>query len=515
MEFAQGLLTLYGSGFSLIFTPNTMFLILLGTVLGIVFGALPGLSSTMALALFTPFTFGFQPAEGFAFLIAIYISSVYAGALSAILVNIPGTPSAIATTLDGYPLARRGEAGRAIGLATIASFIGGFYGLIVLMVLSPMLAQVARQFGSWEYTMLALMALTLISYVSSGSIVRGLIGGVLGLLLASVGADVIMAYPRFAFGTAELSGGIHMVVLMIGFFGFSEVFTQLESSARGTVDQRVERLFGAFGEIRGYMGNIFRASLVGIGIGILPGAGGSIAAITAYGLSRRMSKTPEQFGNGSVEGLTAAESSNNASVGGALVPMMTMGIPGDPMTAVLIGALMIHGLAPGPDLYAKTPQFVSSIFLGYLVALFFMLAIGLAAARPFARLIAFPQHLVLATITVLCVLGAYAIQDSFFDVGIAVAAGFLGYLLKKVDVSPAPIILGVVLGPLLESNLRRAILLGEGSITPFFTRPLSLLMLLTILVVVFGRPVSQALRARGLDVSAALTRCRTPPTTRP
>jgi putative tricarboxylic transport membrane protein len=501
MEFARDLLTLYGSGAGLVFSPNTLLLICLGTILGIVFGALPGLSSTMALALFTPLTFGFEPASALAFLVAIYISSVYAGALSAILVNIPGTPSAIATTLDGYPLARRGEAGRAIGLATLASFIGGFWGLIVLMLLSPMLAQIARQFGSWEYTTLALLALTLISYVSSGSIVRGLIGGVLGLLLASVGADVIMAYPRFAFGTAELSGGIHMVVLMIGFFGFAEVFTQLESNARGSVTQKIERLLSAVREIRGQMGNIFRASLIGIGIGILPGAGGSIASITAYGVSRRLSKTPEQFGRGSAEGLTAAESSNNASVGGALVPMMTMGIPGDPMTAVLIGAMMIHGLAPGPDLYAKTPQFVSAIFLGYLVALFFMLAIGLAAARPFARLIAFPQHLVLATIAVLCVLGAYAIQDSFFDVGIAVAAGFVGYLLKKVDVTPAPIILGVVLGPLLESNLRRAILLGDGSLLPFVTRPLSLLMLLTILVVIFGRPVSQMVRARRRSTS--------------
>ena len=503
MEFVHNLLTLYGSGAGLVFTPNTLFLICLGTVLGIVFGAMPGLSSTMALALFTPLTFGFAPGEALAFLVAIYISSVYAGALSAILVNIPGTPSAIATTLDGYPMARRGEAGRAIGLATVASFLGGFFGLIVLMLLSPMLAQVARQFGSWEYTMLALMALTLISYVSSGSIVRGLIGGVLGLLLASVGADVIMAYPRFAFGTAELSGGIHMVVLMIGFFGFAEVYTQLESNARGTVNQKVERLLGAFREIRSQVGNIVRASLIGIGIGILPGAGGSIASITAYGVSRRLSKRPEEFGDGSVEGLTAAESSNNASVGGALVPMMTMGIPGDPMTAVLIGALMIHGLAPGPDLYAKTPQFVSAIFLGYLVALFFMLAIGLAAARPFARLIAFPQHLVLGTITVLCVLGSYAIQDSFFDVGIAVAAGFVGYLLKKVDVSPAPIILGVVLGPLLESNLRRAILLSEGSLLPFITRPLSLIMLITILVVIFGRPVSNVIRARRNRIAGA------------
>lgn len=494
MEFLSNLLELYSAGISLVFTPRALLLILIGTVIGIVFGCMPGLSSTMALALFTPLTFGFSPSEGIIFLVAIYVSSVYAGAIAAILVNIPGTPSAIATGLDGYPMARRGEAGRALGLATIASFFGGLVGVTVLMIFSPLLAQIARQFGTWEYAMLALLGLTLISFVSPGSIVKGLIGGTIGLLLASVGEELIFAYPRFTGGIAELAGGLHMVVLMIGFFGFAEVFSQIEQGFKATVQQKVEGLWRSFREIRRYSGTILRSSLIGTLIGILPGAGGSIASITAYGVAKRVSPRGDTFGQGNPEGVAAAESSNNASVGGALVPMLTMGIPGDPMTAVLIGALMIHGLAPGPALFIDHKPFVSAIFLGFAVALVFMVILGLLAARPFARLLTFPQPIMLAIITLLCVVGAYAIQNSIFDVGVALLAGIAGYLLKKVDIHPAPIILGVVLGPLFEENLRRSLLLGDGALTPFFTRPLSLLMIVLVLAVVFGPALARKLR---------------------
>ncbi len=489
MEILGNLWTLYSSGAGMVFAPYPLFLILAGTVLGIGFGAMPGLSSTMALAILTPLTFRLGAGDAMAFLIAVYIGAVFAGALSAILVNIPGTPSSIATSFDGYPMARRGEAGRAIGLATMSSFLGGFFGLIILMTLSPALAQAARSFGSWEYCLLALLALTLISYVSSSSVIRGLIGGVLGLLIATIGADVIMAYPRFTFGVGELGSGLNMIVLMIGFFGFAEIFSQIEERHRPHIHQRVTNLLGAVQDLKGQAVNILRSSSIGAGVGILPGAGGSIASIAAYGISRRFSKTPEKFGDGSVEGLAAAESSNNSSVGGALVPMMTMGIPGDPMTAVLIGALMVHGLSPGPGLYIENPELVSTIFLGYFVALICMLIVGLGAARLFARLIAFPRHLVLGVITIFCILGTYSIQNSVFDVGVAAVAGLIGFLLKKVGIHPAPIILGIVLGPMLENNFRRAILLGDGDLSPFLTRPLSLTMILIIAFVLFAGPI--------------------------
>lgn len=486
MEQLEALFNLYGAGAAHVFSPNALMLICFGSLLGIFFGAMPGLSSTMALALFTPLTFAMSASDAIVFLIAIYINSVYAGALTAILINIPGTPSSIMTGLDGHPLAQRGEAGRAIGLATFASFWGGLIGLIVLMTVSPLMAEVALQFGSWEFAMLALLGLTLISYLGGANIVFGLTGATLGLLLSTVGGDPILGYPRFAFGSAELSGGINIVVPLIGLFGFAEIFSQLEVRGKVNVAQKIVGMWSAFGETRHRVRQIFQGAIVGTLIGILPGVGGSIGSVVAYGLARRTSKTPDDFGRGSTEGLTAAESANNACVGGALVPMMTMGIPGDPMTAVLIGALMIHGLAPGPALYAKAPEFVSSIFLGYFVALVIMLVAGLLLARPFARLIAFPRHLVLSIVAVLCVLGTYSIQNSMFDVGLSATIGFVGFLLRKVDIQPAPIVLGIVLGPIVEHNLRRAILLSEGDLTSFATRPLSAALLIIILVIVFA-----------------------------
>ena len=494
MEYLGGLLELYGAGVDIVFQPRSLFLILLGTVVGIVFGSMPGLSSTMALALFTPLTFAMTPSEGIVFLIAIYISSVYAGAIAAILVNIPGTPSAIATGLDGYPMARKGEAGRALGLATTASFLGGMVGVIVLMLFSPMLAQLARQFGTWEYAMLALLGLTLISYVSPGSLAKGLLGGVLGLLIASVGDETIFAYPRFTAGIPELGGGFHIVVLMIGFFGIAEVLMQIEQGFRAKVEQRVEGILKSFKEVFSHIAVILRSAVVGTIIGILPGAGGSIASITAYGVAKRTSKRSAEYGTGNPEGVVAGESANNGSVGGALVPMLTMGIPGDPMTAVLIGALMIHGLAPGPSLFVHNQEFVSAIFLGFMIALVFMLILGLAAARPFAKLLSFPQPILLGVITLLCVVGAYAIQNSLFDVGVVVVAGVAGYLLQKVGIHPAPVILGVVLGPLFEQNFRRSLLLGDGSLLPYLTRPLSVTMIIVILIIVFGPSLSRFVR---------------------
>jgi putative tricarboxylic transport membrane protein len=498
MDVISNLFQLYGAGLHIILQPLTIGAIALGVLVGVLFGALPGLSSTMALALFTPLTFGMSPEVAIAFLIAVYVSSVYAGALAAILVNIPGTPSAIATALDGYPMSQRGETGRAIGLATGASVLGGVVGLVVLMLFSPLMAQVARQFGTWEYAVLAVMGLTLVAYVSPGSTVRGLIGGAIGLLIATIGRDPITAWPRFTGGTAQLAGGIDMIVLMIGFFGFAELFSQLENTGRFSVRQKVHGVFRSFGEVLKRSGNVVRSALVGVGIGILPGAGGSIASIAAYGVAKRLSKDRESFGKGSAEGLTAAESSNNASVGGALVPMMTLGIPGDPMTAVLIGALLFHGLSPGPALFTGNPQFVSAIYLSFLMALVFILIAGLIAARPLARMMALPRPYIMAFIALLCVIGAYAIQNNINDVFIAIAAGVVGYLLNKVDVHPAPIILGMVLGPLLEANLRRSILLADGSFMPYLTRPVSAMMLAVIVLVLAGPPLYRLIqRLRG------------------
>jgi len=333
--------------------------------------------------------------------------------------------------------------------------------------------------------------------VSPSSMTRGLMGGAIGLLLASVGEDPITAYPRFTGGLAELGGGFHMVVLMIGLFGISEVFAQIETPIRVGVTQKVSGVLSSFREISGNIGIVGRSALIGTIIGVLPGAGPTIASITAYGVAKRLSRESKQYGLGCPEGVWAAESANNASVGGALVPMLTLGIPGDPMTAVLIGALMMHGLAPGPRLFTEHPHFVSSIFLSFFFALVFIAVLGLMVARPFAKLLTVPRHIIIAVIALLCLIGAYVLQNSLFDVGVAVLAGFLGWLLRKVDVHAAPIVLGVVLGPMFETNLRRALFISEGSLLPFVTRPVSLVMLIVILGVLLGPATYRTLKGRG------------------
>ena len=495
MDIFANFFHVFDAGVGHVFTPASLLYIALGTLVGLAFGALPGLSSTMALAIFTPLTFGLLPSEAIVFLIAVFISSVYAGDLTSILVNIPGTPSSIATGFDGYPMTKKGEAGRAIGVSTVASVLGGAIGLVFLIGFSPFLVGLASYFGTWEFALLGMFALTMIALINESTMLRGLIGGVLGLLIACVGADVMTAYPRLAFNSDDLAGGIDMIVFMVGLFGFSEIFSQLEESERPAIKQKIGKIFSSVGSVLRCGKALTQSSLLGVGIGVLPGAGASVATIAAYGLSKRTSKHPEEYGKGSVEGLTAATSAANASVGGALVPMMTLGIPGDPMTAVLIGALMIHGLAPGPSLFTKAPEIVSGIYLGYMVALVFMLIFGLLLARPFARLIALPRYLVLPAIMVLCILGAYSIQNSIFDVGIAVTAGFVGYLLKKVGIYPAPIILGVVLGPMIETNFRRAIMLGDGDYSLFFTRPLSLALIVAIVLAIVAPPLIKRARA--------------------
>jgi len=486
MDIFTNFFHVFSHGVGHVFTPTALLFIALGTLVGLAFGALPGLSSTMALAIFTPLTFGFAPTDAIVFLIAVFISSVYAGDITSILVNIPGTPSSIATGFDGHPMTRRGDAGSAIGISAVASVLGGGIGLSFLIGFSPLLVSLASHFGTWEFALLGVLALTMIALINESTMLRGLIGGIIGLGVACIGADVMSAYPRLAFGSDHLAGGVDMIVFMVGLFGFSEVFSQLEEAERPVIRQKISGLFSSVGRVLRCMRSLIQSSLLGVGIGVLPGAGASVATIAAYGLSKRTSKHPEEYGKGSVEGLTAATSAANASVGGALVPMMTLGIPGDPMTAVLIGALMIHGLAPGPALFTNAPQIVSGIYLGYLVALIFMLIFSFILIRPFARLISLPRYLVLPAIMVLCILGAYSIQNSIFDVGIAIAAGFIGYLLKKVGVYPAPIILGVVLGPMIETNFRRAVMLGKGDYSLFFTRPLSLTLIIIIVLAMVG-----------------------------
>ncbi|HOI82517.1 MAG TPA: tripartite tricarboxylate transporter permease [Synergistales bacterium] len=485
MDFLSSVFHLFFCNIGAFADLTTIGLLVLGCLIGTIFGALPGLTSTMSLALFTPLTFGLSSSQAIIFLIAIYTTAVFGGSISAVLINIPGTPGSIASTFDGYPMAQRGEAGRALGLAIISSALGGLFGMVILVLTAPLVAQVALKFCSWEYALLAIFGLTLIAYVSGESLLKGIIAGVLGLFLATIGQDPITAYPRFAFGTAELLGGIELIPILIGFFGMSEVLVQIDTGfVKNKVTQKISKLFSWIPDLKKVWKVLLRSSVVGTLVGAVPGTGGSIACVASYAIEKQISPNGDKFGTGIPEGIVAAAASNNATVGGALIPMLTLGIPGDPMTAVLIGALLFHGLVPGPLLFEENPDFISAIFLTLSIACIMIAVIGIVGAKPMAKVLQIPYSILLPVIMVLCMIGSYATNLSLFDVGVTVFFGVVGYFLRKVGFPLAPIIVGIILGPLFEDNIRRSLMISGGSFIPFCTRPFCLILIFLILLTV-------------------------------
>ncbi len=481
---------LYLSGLQYFTNPAMYLSSFLGVLVGIVFGALPGLTATMTIAVFIPFTFGLSPFIAFAFLLGLYSGSVYGGSISAILINIPGTPSAIATSLDGYPLSQMGKAGEAIGISTISSTLGGFFSVIVLMFAAPAIASVALKFSAEEYVGITLIGLSIIAIISPGSTIKGLISGVLGLIIGIVGMDPITGYPRFIMGHAELLEGIDSIPVMIGMYGLSEMLVQISSSEyKVTVKQKLSKLVPPIKDIKQIFGTVVRSSFIGVLIGALPAAGGSIASLVAYGQEKRFGKRKELLGTGIIEGVAAPEAANNASTGGALIPMLTLGIPGDAMTAVLMGGLIIQGLRPGPLLFQQQMPFVSSIFISLLLSVVFMCILGLLGAPVFAKLISFPKKYLIPAIIVFSLVGSYAISNSIFDIWVLIISGIVGFALRKIGFPIAPIILGMILGPLFESNFRRALMLSSGNWATFVQRPISLAFLIVVVVVLAGPAV--------------------------
>lgn len=476
----------------------SVFLVVAGSVLGIIFGAIPGLTATMGMAIFLPMTFGMSDINGILFLIGIYVGACYSGSLSAILVNIPGTPSAIATGFDGYAMAKKGEAGRAIGYSTLSSALGGLFGVLILVFAAPILANFALEFSAQEYTGVALLGISIVSYISFGSTVKGLIGGIIGLLLATVGQDVISAYPRFAFGSKNLQAGLEMIPVMVGFFGVTEILTKMERKTEiKVVATKIRNVLPRFSRMARMSPMMAVSSTIGTFVGAVPAAGGAIASMAAYGIQKRFSRRSHQYGTGIAEGVVAAEAANNAAVGGALVPMLSLGIPGDPQTAILIGALMINGLAPGPLLFISRPDLISTIYLGNVLSVITFTLVGLFGARFFANLIRVPGRYLLPAIMIFCIVGAFAIRNTVFDIWVLLACGLAGYLLQKINIMPAPIILGFVLGPILEDNFRRSLIMSDGDWTTFFTRPISLALMLINLFIFVGPHLLGLIRKRG------------------
>jgi putative tricarboxylic transport membrane protein len=442
---------------------NLMFA-LLGVIGGTVIGALPGLSATMAIAVMVPFTFALEPASGLIMLGAIYTGAIYGGAFAAILVNTPGTPSAIATTFDGYPMARRGDGDLAVTIATIASVVGGLIGGLLLLTLSPMLAQVALRFGSTEYFWLAVLGLTLIAVLSEGNLVKGLMGGCLGLLLSMVGVAVVGGDVRFTFGQRELLGGIGIIPALIGLYCIPVLIDMvarpgqhLEAPPAG----RGFRLLEAAGiAIRDFW-NLIRSSLIGTVVGILPGAGGSIASLVSYSEARRTAKNQAEYGKGAPGGLLSTESANNATVGGGFIPTLVLGIPGTPPDAVILGALLVQGIRTGPALFETQGSIVYTFIFGLLIATALMLPVGLLIGRyAFRFIVATPKALLVPLIAFMTVLGSFAVHNHPNDVFVMVALGVVGWLLNRAGYGPSPIVLGLVLGQIAEQGFVRAWMIG-------------------------------------------------------
>ncbi|ANO33568.1 C4-dicarboxylate ABC transporter permease [Vibrio breoganii] len=458
------------------FSPAVLPILIFGVVGGIVLGALPGLTATMGVAILLPFTFGMEPTAALVMLIGVYIGGIYGGSIAAILLKTPGTPASAATVLDGHTLAAKGQAARALSISAIASFVGGLISTIVLIAIAPLLANFALRFNAPEYFALALFGLTIIASVSAQNILKGLLAGTIGLLISTVGLDPISSVPRFTFGVMDLYSGINVIPVLIGLFALSEAINQIEKilkEKQAKVAKFDHKLLSKQ-DLKEMMPTAVKSGLMGTTIGSVPGAGADISAFVCYNEAKRSSKNPDEFGKGSVRGLAAAEAGNNGVTGGSLVPLLTLGVPGDAVAAVLLGALIVQGLTPGPLLFAQNPEVVYGVFSSMLVANIVMLIVGLVGIRFFCRIIEVPKLLMIPIIIFLSVVGAYAINNSMFDVGIAIAFGILGFVLGKMDIPSSPILLAIILGPMAETNLRKALLMYDNSWSFLYERPIAL-----------------------------------------
>ncbi|MEQ5856099.1 tripartite tricarboxylate transporter permease [Halomonas sp. EF61] len=480
------------SGMDQLFTLSTMFAMLLGVIAGVIASAIPGFTITMAIVLTLPLTFTMDPLQGVATMLAVYVGGYTGGLISAALLGIPGTPSSVATTFDAFPMARKGEPGRALALGIWASFFGALVSVVVLIIAAPPLALIAVKLGAWEYFSLIIFAMTVVASLVGKSMLKGLMTGLLGLFIATVGSDPMMGVARFTFDSDLLANGFPFLVVLIGIFAVSQLLSEVEDAegvkhGKALMPDDVNfNPMAALKETLSYPVNLVRSSLVGVFIGAVPGAGGSIANLLAYDQAKRASKTPEAFGTGTPEGVIASESGNSATSGGGLIPMIALGIPGSAVDAVLMASLMVHGIGVGPRLIMDHGDLVYGMFMAMLVAALMVLVVCLFSMRWFLRVTEVPKSIIVPVVLVCCVIGAFALNNRVTDVYLLLGVGVFGYVLSKLDYPLAPLVLGVILGPIAETNLRRALMSDENWML-FFTRPISLgLLLLAALSIVLA-----------------------------
>lgn len=494
-----------------IFRFDSLLYTLGGTAIGLFAGALPGFTATMALAVLLPFTFAMEPTQGLIALGAVYMSAIYGGAFSAILINTPGTPSSIATTFEGYPLAKQGRAVEAITAATIASVIGGLFGVAALLFLAPPLAQFALRFGPAEYFWVAVLGLTLIGSLAEGSLIKGLLGGMLGVLVSLIGVAPIGGESRFNFGFVVLQGGIPLIVALIGLFAIPELI-KMAATGTGAVKAAVTDVEGGASsfpkvlrKVLSMPGNLIRSAIIGEIVSIIPGAGGNISGLLSYNEAKRFSKHPEEYGKGSLEGLVASETANNVTVAGSMVPLLTLGIPGAPPDALILGVLLMHGLRPGAELFTTSGVMTYSFILSMGLAAIFLLPVGILGGRFIYRVVlAIPHYVLIPTVAFLTMLGSYALRNNPTDVVLMVALGVLGFVLRELNFHPAPIVLGLILGTIAETGFVQAMLIGQARAVPWtmlFSNRLSQVLIVLVVVFLIGPFISRWLRTRRLNRS--------------
>ena len=459
-----------------------------GTALGIVIGCLPGLSAAMGVALMLPLTFTMPADTGLIVLGAIYCGAIFGGSISAILIHTPGTPASAATAIEGYQMTLRGKAGKALATACWSSFWGGLLSCISLYFFAPLLAQLALKFMSAEKFWLGIFGLSIIAGVSSKSLIKGLMSGALGLIISTIGLDPIDGTKRFMFGQAFLAEGINTTCALIGLFSMSQVFilAEAEIKKRARAAKFTDKMTLTRAEKKWLFPTVLRSWIIGNIIGILPGAGASIACFMGYNTAKQSSKHKELFGKGSMEGVCGSEAANNAVTGGSLIPMLTLGIPGESVTAVLMGGLIIQGLAPGPELFTKHAAMTYTFFAGFVLVQFFMLAIGMLGCRGFAQISRLSDAILIPCVTVLCVIGSYAIHRNMSDVVVMLIFGLLGYLMRKFDLNTAAVVLALILGPISEKGLRGALRVSEGNIACLFESPVSWILIILSIVGIFS-----------------------------
>jgi putative tricarboxylic transport membrane protein len=463
-------------GFHVALSAQNLLFCFIGVTLGTLIGVLPGIGPVTGVAILIPITFGLNATTAIITMAGVYYGAMYGGSTTSILINVPGESSSVMTCLDGYQLARKGRAGPALGMAAIASFIAGTIATLALNLVAPPLADVALSFGPPEYFALTFMGLTLVTSLSGESMLKGIMSGVFGVTLACVGIDAVSGVERFTFGNIFLLDGLGFIGVAVGLFAVAEVLVNLEDPMEQVflkAELKLRNLFPNLEDWKVSLGPIGRSSIVGFIIGVLPGAGATIASFVTYATEKKLSKHPERFGTGAIEGVAAPEAANNAAAGGAMVPLLTLGIPGSGTTAVLLGALMIHGLRPGPLLFKSNPDFVWGVIASMYIGNIMLLILNLPMVGMWASMLRVPYRILMPIIVTISAVGVYATDNNIFDMWVMFAFGIIGYLMRKLDFPAAPAVLGLVLGPLVERSLRQSLTISHGDISIFFTRPIS------------------------------------------